>query len=64
MDNKSFEEYMTKLEECTEKIRRSDISLEDSVKAYEEGKEYYLKCVEILESAKGRVELYRKEETI
>lgn len=64
MENRemSFEECMKQLELCAEKIKNADTTLEESIRAYEEGQKYYLKCSEILNNAKGKVQLYRKED--
>lgn len=60
----TFEEYLQKLEECAEKLKSPGCTLEESVKAYEEGQKLYIKCQEILNDAKGRVHIYRKEAEI
>ena len=57
----SFEEALAKLEEAAETLKRSDISLEESVKVYENSIMYYNRCSEILKSAKQKIELYRPE---
>ncbi|MBO4725225.1 MAG: exodeoxyribonuclease VII small subunit [Firmicutes bacterium] len=56
----SFEESMGKLEETAETIKKDNISLEQAITAYEDGVKYYERCVEILNSAKQRIEVYEK----
>ena len=56
----SFEESMVKLEETAETIKKDKISLEQAIEAYEDGVKYYERCVEILNSAKQRIEVYEK----
>jgi exodeoxyribonuclease VII small subunit len=60
LETLSFEESMEKLEETAETIKKDRISLEEALKAYEDGVKYYERCVEILDSAKQRIEVYEK----
>ena len=57
----TFEESMKKLEECTEKLKSSDSTLDEAMKAYLEGQEYYKKCSEILNDAKAKVQTYKRK---
>jgi exodeoxyribonuclease VII small subunit len=52
----SFEEALGKLESCAERISSPDATLEDAIKAYEEGASYYAQCDHILKNAKQRIE--------
>jgi exodeoxyribonuclease VII small subunit len=52
----SFEEALKKLESCADKISSSEATLEDAIKAYEEGASYYVRCDLILKNAKQRIE--------
>ncbi|MDR0519325.1 MAG: exodeoxyribonuclease VII small subunit [Clostridiales Family XIII bacterium] len=51
----SFEEALEKLETCAERISSTDITLDEAIKAYEEGAAHYEKCDLILKSAKQRI---------
>lgn len=55
-----FEDSMAKLENMAETIKKDNISLEEAMQAYEDGVKYYKRCVEILDSAKQRIETYEK----
>ena len=57
----SFEESLTKLEEIVASLERGDLSLEDSVKLFEEGTRLSAECRKQLEEAEGKVELLVKQ---
>ncbi|QIB69409.1 exodeoxyribonuclease VII small subunit [Aminipila butyrica] len=57
----SFEEALEKLELSAEHLKSENVSLEDALKSFEEGIEYYNKCNDILSSAKQKIELYSKQ---
>ena len=57
----SFEESLTKLEEIVAQLERGDLSLEDSVKLFEEGTRLSADCRKQLEEAEGKVELLVKQ---
>jgi exodeoxyribonuclease VII small subunit len=57
----SFEESLTKLEEIVAKLERGDLSLEDSVKLFEEGTRLSADCRKQLEEAEGKVEVLVKQ---
>jgi exodeoxyribonuclease VII small subunit len=57
----SFEESLTKLEEIVAQLERGDLSLEDSVRLFEEGTRLSAVCRRQLEEAEGKVELLVKE---
>jgi exodeoxyribonuclease VII small subunit len=50
-----FEQAMEKLESIVEKLESGELTLEDSVKAFEEGIELSRLCKKKLESAEDRV---------
>lgn len=52
----SFEDALARLEEIVEKLEAENISLEDSVKLYEEGIELSKSCTQTLEQAQLRIE--------
>ena len=57
----SFEESLTKLEEIVASLERGDLSLEDSVRLFEEGTRLSAECRKQLEEAEGKVELLVKQ---
>ncbi len=52
----SFEDALARLEEIVEKLEAENISLEESVKLYEEGIELSKTCTQTLEQAQLRIE--------
>ncbi|MDR1816183.1 MAG: exodeoxyribonuclease VII small subunit [Clostridiales Family XIII bacterium] len=50
-----FEEAMEKLEALSEKIASEDVPLDEAIRVYEEGLQYYQRCKEILEDANRRI---------
>lgn len=52
----SFEEALKKLESIVEQLEDEEITLEDSVKLYEEGVKMARFCTSILEDAELRIE--------
>ena len=50
-----FEEHLTKLESVVERLERGDLTLEDSVRLFEEGVKLSEVCKAELEAAEGRV---------
>lgn len=58
MDKKDmdFETAMSKLMEMSERIQQPDVSLQESIRCYEEGMEYYKMCTEVLDNAKQKIE--------
>jgi exodeoxyribonuclease VII small subunit len=57
----SFEESLTKLEEIVAQLERGDLSLEDSVRMFEEGSRLSAECRRQLEEAEGKVEMLVKQ---
>lgn len=52
----SYEQALAKLEESVRHLEKGDLTLEDSLKAFEEGVRWSRVCGEKLEEAKGKVE--------
>ena len=52
-----FEENLTALETVVERLERGDLSLEDSVKLFEQGIALSGACKEELDSAEGRIQI-------
>ena len=55
-----FEQKLNKLEQIVERMEDGSLSLEDSLKAFEEGMELYRQCVEVLDKSRNRVEVLLK----
>jgi exodeoxyribonuclease VII small subunit len=56
-----FEQSLMKLEEIVAQLERGDLSLEDSVRLFEEGTQLAAECRKQLEEAEGKVEMLVKE---
>lgn len=59
-ENMSIEETFAKLEETITQLEKEDISLEDSLKAYEQGMEYIKSCNEAIDKAEKKVMVIRE----
>ena len=53
----AFEERLTQLEQVVEKLERGELSLEESVRLFEEGVKLSDTCKAELEKAEGRVQV-------
>ena len=53
--NISFEESFEKLTEAADALKNEAVTLEDSLKYFEEGTKYYNTCSEILKNAKQTI---------
>lgn len=58
--NMTIEETFAKLEETITQMETEDISLEDSLKAYEQGMEYIKSCNEAIDKAEKKVLVIRE----
>lgn len=56
-----FEQAMNQLEKMVEKLEGGDLSLEDSLKVFEEGMELTKFCEQKIEEAEGKVETLIKD---
>ncbi|MCL2472255.1 MAG: exodeoxyribonuclease VII small subunit [Treponema sp.] len=54
---KTFEERLEKLEELGDEIKKNDISLDDAIKAFEEGIKLARALEKDLEKIEGRIEI-------
>jgi exodeoxyribonuclease VII small subunit len=52
-----FEQHLTALESVVERLERGDLSLEESVRLYEEGIKLSDACKKELEAAEGKIQL-------
>ena len=57
----SFEESLKKLETIVDKLEKGDLSLEESLKLFEEGVGLSATCKKELEEAEGKVETLIKQ---
>ena len=62
MAKEKFEDTLRKLEDLLRKMEGGDMSLEDSLKAFEEGIRLSRLCTERLDEAERRVEILLKED--
>jgi len=52
-----FEEHLTQLETVVERLERGDLTLDESVRLFEEGMKLSLACKTELEQAEGRIQV-------
>jgi exodeoxyribonuclease VII small subunit len=52
-----FEEHLTQLETVVERLERGDLTLDESVRLFEEGMKLSQSCKEELEQAEGRIQV-------
>ena len=62
MAKEKFEEALGKLEDIVKKMEAGDMSLEESLKAFEEGIKLARLCSRKLDEAERRVEMLLKQE--
>lgn len=62
VDDMSFEEAMTALEQVVTQLERGDVALEDSIRLYERGAALKAHCARKLEAAEEKVNLIRVQE--
>lgn len=56
-----FEDSFLKLKQASEKMQDREITLEESIEYYSQGIRYYKECMDILESAKQKIEIFEGE---
>lgn len=61
-DESNFEELMEKLEEITNKLEKEQLSLDESVKLFEEGVHISKECNSKLEDAEKRITILLNQE--
>lgn len=57
MEEINFEEAMKKLEQITAELEKGDLSLDESVKKFEEGIKLSKECNKILENSEKRINI-------
>ena len=62
MAKDKFEDNLTRLEDIVRKMESGDLSLEESLKAFEEGIKLSRLCAKKLDEAQRRVEVLLKQE--
>ena len=62
MKNKSFEEGLAQLENITKELEKGDLSLEDSLKHFDEGVKLAGYCNSKLNDAQRKVEILLKKD--
>jgi exodeoxyribonuclease VII small subunit len=63
MSDMTFEEALQRLEQVVDTLEAGSLSLEDSLKAFEEGVLLARRCAKYLEEAERRIELLTKDES-
>ncbi|MGA2438492.1 MAG: exodeoxyribonuclease VII small subunit [Acidobacteriaceae bacterium] len=53
----NFEEHLTQLEKVVEKLERGDLTLDESVRLFEDGMKLSTACKRELEQAEGRIQV-------
>ncbi len=61
-ENLKFEEAIQELEEIAEKLEKGQISLEESILAYERGIELKNICIHRLQEAESKIEILSKSQ--
>lgn len=60
MDNMTYEQAIKRLEEIVSLLENGNVSLEDSIKLYEESSELSVFCTELLNSAELKIKQFSK----
>lgn len=60
-ENKSFEDMMKNLEEIAKDLESGELSLDESVKKFEEGMELSKSCSKILDDAEKKITILIKD---
>ena len=63
MTKETFETSLGKLEEIVRHLEKGDLSLDDSLKAFEDGVKWSRLCEQKLSEAKGKIETLLKTES-
>lgn len=60
-DDFVFEDELNKLENIVKSLENGKISLEESIRLYEEGIKISVRCSKVLEEAKQKIEIIKSE---
>ncbi len=63
MEQKSFEDLMSELEQIVEQLENGELSLEDSVALFEKGVGLTKQCAKILDDAQQKVTILVQKQT-
>lgn len=58
----SFEEKLNRLQEIANALEKGELTLEEMLKAFEEGIKVYRECNTILESTESKIQMLMTEE--
>ncbi len=58
-----FEKHLTQLEAVVERLERGDLTLDDSVRLFEEGMKLSQSCKQELDQAEGRIQVLVEDKT-
>ena len=62
MENLSYEESVKRLEKIVEDVESGNLSLDESIKKYEEGIALYKNCSKLLQEYENKVEILSKNQ--
>lgn len=62
MENLSYEESVKRLEKIVEDLESGSLSLDESIKKYEEGIALYKNCSKLLQEYENKVEILSKNQ--
>ena len=62
MENISYEESVKRLEKIVEDLESKNLSLDESIKKYEEGIALYKNCSKLLQEYENKVEILSKNQ--
>ena len=62
MENLSYEESVKRLEKIVEDLESGNLSLDESIKKYEEGIALYKNCSKLLQEYENKVEILSKNQ--
>lgn len=62
MSKISFEDALKELEKIAEKLEKGQLTLDESIKAYERGMELKKICTDRLKEAEGKIELLKSKD--
>ncbi len=61
-EEKKFEEMIEELEKISQELEKGDLSLDESVKKFEEGMGLSKKCASLLENAEKKITILMKND--
>ncbi len=64
MELKDYDKYIERLSAIIEELSKDNVSLEDNIRLYEEGKNIHARLSKLLKEEKGKLEEVIGEETL